>query len=202
MIRRPPRSTLSSSSAASDVYKRQGLYVDAKDYTKAEESYNDILRELTKNKNSYRRNSAYIVALHAAQIELYTLLDQEDKLGLCYEKAMVLLSGGTEVISRVGGVVHLCGGRLYMVNGEYENARVEFNRAFESFVDDRQIESLKYLVVATIPVSYTHLRAHETPEHLVCRLLLEKKKQKTQTHHSHHPPTTYISTTHSILSHP
>src|SRR5678816_641914 len=30
-----------------------------------------------------------------------------------------------------------------------------------------------------IPVSYTHLRAHETPEHLVCRLLLEKKKKKT-----------------------
>src|SRR5678816_1531180 len=29
-----------------------------------------------------------------------------------------------------------------------------------------------------IPVSYTHLRAHETPEHLVCRLLLEKKKKK------------------------
>eukprot|EP00658_Telonema_sp_P-2_P017266 TRINITY_DN16686_c0_g2_i1.p1 TRINITY_DN16686_c0_g2~~TRINITY_DN16686_c0_g2_i1.p1 ORF type:complete len:757 (+),score=108.24 TRINITY_DN16686_c0_g2_i1:194-2464(+) len=26
-------------------------------------------------------------------------------------------------------------------------------------------------------VSYTHLRAHETPEHLVCRLLLEKKKK-------------------------
>src|SRR5678815_5466539 len=24
------------------------------------------------------------------------------------------------------------------------------------------------------PISYTHLRAHETPEHLVCRLLLEK----------------------------
>src|SRR5674536_380084 len=31
------------------------------------------------------------------------------------------------------------------------------------------------------PVSYTHLRAHETPEHLVCRLLLEKKK-KQKTH--------------------
>ena len=26
------------------------------------------------------------------------------------------------------------------------------------------------------PVSYTHLRAHETREDLVCRLLLEKKK--------------------------
>ena len=27
------------------------------------------------------------------------------------------------------------------------------------------------------PVSYTHLRAHETREDLVCRLLLEKKKK-------------------------
>eukprot|EP00658_Telonema_sp_P-2_P000588 TRINITY_DN10222_c0_g1_i8.p1 TRINITY_DN10222_c0_g1~~TRINITY_DN10222_c0_g1_i8.p1 ORF type:complete len:129 (-),score=39.87 TRINITY_DN10222_c0_g1_i8:71-457(-) len=32
--------------------------------------------------------------------------------------------------------------------------------------------------VTPTPVSYTHLRAHETPEHLVCRLLLEKKKKK------------------------
>ena len=27
-----------------------------------------------------------------------------------------------------------------------------------------------------VPVSYTHLRAHETEADLVCRLLLEKKK--------------------------
>ena len=29
-----------------------------------------------------------------------------------------------------------------------------------------------------IAVSYTHLRAHETSQDLVCRLLLEKKKKK------------------------
>ena len=34
--------------------------------------------------------------------------------------------------------------------------------------------------IDTISVSYTHLRAHETPEHLVCRLLLEKKKTQTR----------------------
>ncbi len=33
---------------------------------------------------------------------------------------------------------------------------------------------------AAQPVSYTHLRAHETPEHLVCRLLLEKKKKNKE----------------------
>eukprot|EP00658_Telonema_sp_P-2_P004594 TRINITY_DN11706_c0_g1_i4.p1 TRINITY_DN11706_c0_g1~~TRINITY_DN11706_c0_g1_i4.p1 ORF type:complete len:283 (+),score=22.51 TRINITY_DN11706_c0_g1_i4:706-1554(+) len=33
-------------------------------------------------------------------------------------------------------------------------------------------------LLSLLSVSYTHLRAHETPEHLVCRLLLEKKKKK------------------------
>ena len=41
-----------------------------------------------------------------------------------------------------------------------------------------QIEPRKITAIIG-PVSYTHLRAHETPEHLVCRLLLEKKKTDT-----------------------
>ena len=39
-------------------------------------------------------------------------------------------------------------------------------------------------------VSYTHLRAHETPEHLVCRLLLAKKKK---TKHSNTCNNPYLS---------
>ena len=35
------------------------------------------------------------------------------------------------------------------------------------------------LVEPCLAVSYTHLRAHETPEQLVCRLLLEKKTRTT-----------------------
>ena len=37
--------------------------------------------------------------------------------------------------------------------------------------------SRKVLQYARSPVSYTHLRAHETRHDLVCRLLLEKKKR-------------------------
>ena len=37
-----------------------------------------------------------------------------------------------------------------------------------------------------IPVSYTHLRAHETVLDLVCRLLLEKKKNNKNYHVIHH----------------
>ena len=39
---------------------------------------------------------------------------------------------------------------------------------------------LRGFTVAGEPVSYTHLRAHETVLDLVCRLLLEKNKQKKQ----------------------
>eukprot|EP00658_Telonema_sp_P-2_P045400 TRINITY_DN3335_c0_g2_i1.p1 TRINITY_DN3335_c0_g2~~TRINITY_DN3335_c0_g2_i1.p1 ORF type:complete len:738 (+),score=207.06 TRINITY_DN3335_c0_g2_i1:307-2520(+) len=38
--------------------------------------------------------------------------------------------------------------------------------------------TLDEVLLRVATVSYTHLRAHETPEHLVCRLLLEKKKKK------------------------
>src|SRR5678816_3363944 len=40
-------------------------------------------------------------------------------------------------------------------------------------------------VISKEAVSYTHLRAHETPEHLVCRLLLEKKKTPPDAHTAH-----------------
>src|SRR5664279_6030328 len=42
-----------------------------------------------------------------------------------------------------------------------------------------QINDTQAIVATTdffMPVSYTHLRAHETDSYLVCRLLLEKKK--------------------------
>ena len=51
------------------------------------------------------------------------------------------------------------------------------------------------------PVSYTHLRAHETVLDLVCRLLLEKNKQQhthTQQHISVRDNTTL---NHTMLTH-
>ena len=41
---------------------------------------------------------------------------------------------------------------------------------------DRPQPAVRADVVDAEPVSYTHLRAHETVLDLVCRLLLEKKK--------------------------
>ena len=52
-----------------------------------------------------------------------------------------------------------------------QSAETKIALLYRSFMDTERIETL-----GTEPVSYTHLRAHETSLHLVCRLLLEKKK--------------------------
>ena len=109
MVRRPPRSTLDRSSAASEVYKRQVLLrLDATE-TKADQAA--IERELAIQKMQLRRIDA--------ELQHQPLRQQSD--------------------------------------------------------DDAEL-------LAQAPVSYTHLRAHETVLDLVCRLLLEKNKniKKTQ----------------------
>ena len=61
--------------------------------------------------------------------------------------------------------------------------RLEFKVALEELVESAPAvvghEPFKDFVG---PVSYTHLRAHETVLDLVCRLLLEKKKTTTNHH--------------------
>src|SRR5680860_1645677 len=68
---------------------------------------------------------------------------------------------------------------------EYEDLsqedRWEFDedRLSHPFNDTRILTGDLQSEVNRVPVSYTHLRAHETDSYLVCRLLLEKKKTKT-----------------------
>ena len=50
---------------------------------------------------------------------------------------------------------------------------------FHSTLDSKEAK-IQILYERTDPVSYTHLRAHETVLDLVCRLLLEKKKENTK----------------------
>eukprot|EP00658_Telonema_sp_P-2_P022789 TRINITY_DN19118_c0_g1_i1.p2 TRINITY_DN19118_c0_g1~~TRINITY_DN19118_c0_g1_i1.p2 ORF type:complete len:138 (+),score=44.28 TRINITY_DN19118_c0_g1_i1:303-716(+) len=68
----------------------------------------------------------------------------------------------------------------YDVYKKIEQAgRFSTNIPFEEFISVlAKVRANCFMTEHSIgPVSYTHLRAHETPEHLVCRLLLEKKKK-------------------------
>ena len=59
-------------------------------------------------------------------------------------------------------------------NPRPEPRHVDYDIALDSHVTPTT-KSDK-VAFAFVPVSYTHLRAHETEADLVCRLLLEKKK--------------------------
>eukprot|EP00658_Telonema_sp_P-2_P072645 TRINITY_DN61764_c0_g1_i1.p1 TRINITY_DN61764_c0_g1~~TRINITY_DN61764_c0_g1_i1.p1 ORF type:complete len:113 (+),score=28.26 TRINITY_DN61764_c0_g1_i1:71-409(+) len=111
MIRRPPISTLSSSSAASDVYKRQSLRTKS-----------------TQTPYAPRCSTPH------DRIAVPTIIHNR---------------------------THTTFTQNHSLNGRH--CPDQLSPAISS----------QYMPV---PVSYTHLRAHETPEHLVCRLLLEKKK--------------------------
>eukprot|EP00826_Nyctotherus_ovalis_P045222 TRINITY_DN4975_c0_g2_i3.p1 TRINITY_DN4975_c0_g2~~TRINITY_DN4975_c0_g2_i3.p1 ORF type:complete len:347 (+),score=86.62 TRINITY_DN4975_c0_g2_i3:77-1117(+) len=75
---------------------------------------------------------------------------------------------------------------------EYDELNSKYQKLERSCAEqEKEIEALDKVLqkkrneissldIAIKPVSYTHLRAHETSLHLVCRLLLEKKKKKKQ----------------------
>ena len=63
----------------------------------------------------------------------------------------------------------------------YKRQFIKVNRSFANLLAYTESELLNLSILDLIPaedkpVSYTHLRAHETVLDLVCRLLLEKKK--------------------------
>ena len=77
--------------------------------------------------------------------------------------------------------------------------RLDLNSLGMDTVTQNHIDELIHkpngILLVTGPVSYTHLRAHETVLDLVCRLLLEKKKKqttnKTNTNTRHRHNTTH-----------
>src|SRR5680860_640627 len=63
--------------------------------------------------------------------------------------------------------------------GDYDDVRFRIQDLSQAFPEKDMVISKDYAdLIAHMPVSYTHLRAHETDSYLVCRLLLEKKKKK------------------------
>eukprot|EP00831_Metopus_contortus_P030940 TRINITY_DN25310_c0_g1_i1.p2 TRINITY_DN25310_c0_g1~~TRINITY_DN25310_c0_g1_i1.p2 ORF type:complete len:135 (+),score=31.42 TRINITY_DN25310_c0_g1_i1:128-532(+) len=103
------------------------------------------------------------------------------------KKAVVQLAIGTLSYSELEAVEHifdeLDGDEGLLVASKIADkvgiTRSVIVNALRKFESAGVIESRSLGVKGTyITVSYTHLRAHETSLHLVCRLLLEKKKKQ------------------------
>ena len=177
MIRRPPRSTRKESSAASDVYKRQGLSGTGKTTLSA-----DPNRQLVgDDEHGWSKNQVFNFegGCYAKVINLNK--ESEPDIYKAIKKGSLL----ENIIADKNGKVDFTDTSIT------QNTRVSYPINF--------IENIKYPSIGSTPkniffltadafgvlppisklssspVSYTHLRAHETLMNLVCRLLLEKK---------------------------
>eukprot|EP00658_Telonema_sp_P-2_P078001 TRINITY_DN7208_c0_g1_i1.p1 TRINITY_DN7208_c0_g1~~TRINITY_DN7208_c0_g1_i1.p1 ORF type:complete len:160 (+),score=42.95 TRINITY_DN7208_c0_g1_i1:54-533(+) len=150
MIRRPPRSTLSSSSAASDVYKRQVL--QGRD-TPLPIAMHKVL-------------SAVAHWFQSILLGIYLSPHGPPPRVVATVVTFALMPLFTLVISITLGILKFP-----------EEAAILIAATAIVYTSFLQTSSAAIMRDFSRAVSYTHLRAHETPEHLVCRLLLEKKKQ-------------------------
>eukprot|EP00658_Telonema_sp_P-2_P070616 TRINITY_DN60060_c0_g1_i1.p1 TRINITY_DN60060_c0_g1~~TRINITY_DN60060_c0_g1_i1.p1 ORF type:complete len:178 (-),score=50.92 TRINITY_DN60060_c0_g1_i1:16-549(-) len=161
MIRRPPRSTLSSSSAASDVYKRQG--------------------QLSRCQLGVIGQAVSRLSWHrevAGQVDTGTPVGaghhRLSETGLMFPRTDPV---AIMLVQSKDGERCLLGQTKRRHSSHMYSCLAGFVEQCESVEDAVRRETMEESGIQVGAVSYTHLRAHETPEHLVCRLLLEKKKK-------------------------
>ena len=201
MIRRPPRSPLSSSSAASDVYKRQqescGIAVSETQGPKGKvSSFKDmgLVNEVFDAEKLERLKGDIGVGHVRYSTAGASTRENAQPLVLNYVKGTLALAHNGNLINAnelrhdleyTGAIFqttidseviayHIARERLKVgtVEEAVQRAAAKMKGAYSIVV-----MSPRKLIGARA-VSYTHLRAHETDSYLVCRLLLEKKKTK------------------------
>src|SRR5674536_395584 len=107
MIRRPPRSTLSSSSAASDVYKRQVYRTAAFGFDSAED-YRDVLAGERAGYAYSRYDNPTADAFAAAVAALEGAGLDREVVGQPFASGMAAISAALWTLTRSGGRVVAC----------------------------------------------------------------------------------------------
>ena len=213
MIRRPPKSTQSSSSAASDVYKRQMLLTRSTRLLKVgpQMSIGYIPRgPLTDwtNQPLVARVIADLEQTARARELVFLKIDPEVLIRTGSERTTdnphevqeLLMARGwrcspEQIQFKNTMLLHLDGEESDWLTRMKQKTRYNLRLAqkngivvrkatmkdlpllYRMFAETARRDNFIIRSEAYYPVSYTHLRAHETVLDLVCRLLLEKKKK-------------------------
>eukprot|EP00658_Telonema_sp_P-2_P067917 TRINITY_DN56852_c0_g1_i1.p1 TRINITY_DN56852_c0_g1~~TRINITY_DN56852_c0_g1_i1.p1 ORF type:complete len:215 (+),score=40.70 TRINITY_DN56852_c0_g1_i1:3-647(+) len=200
--RRPPESALSSSSAASDVYKRQvpitlmGVpavctgYINVVAMFGREASEGIHLVQVVRvtrrcGSEKYLKSKKFLNRYSGSEhvpvrtsLE-FRLLFRDATFPDCYkvDPECVYSFASAEEVSNKTKATNFANlstqtASSFSPHEDDDNAHVDPTTVVHPFTLASRVDG------CCRTVSYTHLRAHETPEHLVCRLLLEKKKIK------------------------
>ena len=155
----------------------------------ATEGVDTLAQELAKLQNKGKRRIAFLGSRHVPVVDIHLI--ELIARSLAEEGHKILTSGSQGVNAAViRAVLDIDPSLLTVLLPQSLDRQIpEIKDQLESvmhLVEKSENDELPLPLASSLcnqeiitrcdPVSYTHLRAHETSLHLVCRLLLEKKK--------------------------
>ncbi|CEG39080.1 COP9 signalosome, subunit CSN2 [Plasmopara halstedii] len=112
--------------------KLGNLLYEIGDFTRLRKIIKELLASCSEGDadDGVRRNSQ-LLEVYALQIQMYTAQKDNKKLVSIYEKALRTKSGVAH--PKIIGVIHECGGKMYMMQREWDKARSDFFSGFKSY---------------------------------------------------------------------
>ncbi|TMW57840.1 hypothetical protein Poli38472_014443 [Pythium oligandrum] len=132
--------------------KLGNLLYEIGDFTRLTKIVRELIAscEEEDSEDGVKKNSQ-LLEVYALQIQMYTSQKDNKKLVSIYEKALRTKSGVAH--PKIMGVIHECGGKMYLMQREWEKARVDFFESFKNYDEagePRRLQCLKYLVLANM----------------------------------------------------
>ncbi|KAE9462022.1 hypothetical protein C3L33_06054, partial [Rhododendron williamsianum] len=93
-----------------------------------------------------QKKGTQLLEVYAIEIQLYTKTKNNKKLKELYKKALSIKSAIPHPNMR--GIIHKCGGKMHMAEGQWGEAATDFFEAFKNYDEarnQRHIQCLKYV---------------------------------------------------------
>jgi len=128
------------------------LWFDREEYGRLQRILKELHKScLAEDGTENIQKGTQLLEVYALEIQMHTATKNNKKLKSLYAKALQVKSAIPH--PKIMGVIRECGGKMHMVQREWELARNDFFEAFKNYDEagvQRRVQCLKYLVLASM----------------------------------------------------
>lgn len=131
-----------------------------------------------------------LMEIYAQEIQMFTALEDTQRLKALYTRALKIKAAIPA--PRITGIIHECGGKMWMREKRWEKAHVDFFEAFKNYDEagsPRRIACLKYLVLASMlmgsaidPFEETRAKSYKSNEEIASMINLVDAYDRSDIH--------------------
>jgi COP9 signalosome complex subunit 2 len=127
-------------------------YLDQEDHSKLVKTIKDLRRSCQNEDGSDdEKKGTQLLEINALEIQMHTATKDTKQLRVLYEQSLKVRSAIPHPL--IMGIIRECGGKMHLVQQEWEPAYQDFFEAFKSYDESgspKKISCLKYLVLANM----------------------------------------------------